>query len=306
MSMSHNEVYPSSFSNLEADVVSALENAQIFDIESYGWLNADDPDPEFIGHAMWQTNSKYIDYLEVIGESPVSRRPTNEEKWILTLGEDLCGLMQASRLSLGLALVWAPRLKLNMLAPIENSFFWAQHMNAFLTLAIASDRLRDLLIVAITGSETKVFENRATTPKQKKENRWYVTPFKEAGQILSRRGVKTEHLKQAISDLPGEASYIYKRMKRRNSIVHEIAIRIAKHVCQNLLDLQAKYDDEQNKEFSPKGDDIGEWLLCSDSRVDEMGSEIDAAVKELCDWYLLLIKACSNVFQIEYWSRSAR
>jgi len=34
-----------------------LNAALVWKIGSYGWLNAYDADPEFVGHAMWQTNS---------------------------------------------------------------------------------------------------------------------------------------------------------------------------------------------------------------------------------------------------------
>lgn len=37
----------------------ALNDSSIYDVSSYGWLNENDPDPEFIGHAMWQIDQPH-------------------------------------------------------------------------------------------------------------------------------------------------------------------------------------------------------------------------------------------------------
>jgi len=91
---------------LEREVQSALAEASVYDVSSYGWLNENDADPGFIGHAMWQIDPPSIDLKALLGETPVSRRPEDIEREILTAGEDFCGLMQAARLSIGLALLW--------------------------------------------------------------------------------------------------------------------------------------------------------------------------------------------------------
>jgi hypothetical protein len=41
---------------LQRDVQEALNEASIYAIGSYGWVSENDPDPEFIGHAMWQVD----------------------------------------------------------------------------------------------------------------------------------------------------------------------------------------------------------------------------------------------------------
>jgi hypothetical protein len=42
--------------NLESAANSLLIAEGIYDIGNYCWLNENDADPEFIGHAMWQTD----------------------------------------------------------------------------------------------------------------------------------------------------------------------------------------------------------------------------------------------------------
>ena len=73
--------------DFKRQVQAALEEASIFDIGSYGWLNENEPDPDFIGHAMWQTDEPSLDEIALFGESHVSRRPKDIEKEIITSGE---------------------------------------------------------------------------------------------------------------------------------------------------------------------------------------------------------------------------
>jgi hypothetical protein len=292
--MLENNTPQSCLSAIKREVESALQDAKIYDIDSC-WLNETDPDPELIGHAMWQIDQPQIDYNDLWGELPILRRPAEVEKQILTLGEDFDGLMRTSRLSLGLSLVWAVPAKANVLN--ESTYFWLHRMNAFLNLAIASDRLRDLLIVACAGDAPKVFKKKC------KQNHWYVTPFKNAGQLLLSRGFSDQRLEQPLADLPQEAKDIYQKIKRRNSIVHELATRIAKQVNKSIADIQRRYDDEQKKGFQPIAANLPAWASQETVRMSDLRSEIDSAVTELRDWYSLLIKASNNVFQVEYWSR---
>jgi hypothetical protein len=148
---------------LQRDVQEALNEASIYAIGSYGWVSENDPDPEFIGHSMWQLDQPPLDQSALFGEGPVGRRPKDIEKEILICGEDFCGLMEMSRLSIGLSLVWKSQAQQN---PInESNFFWLHHTDSFLKLAMASDRLRDLLIIACAAQQQNV------TGKSKKESR---------------------------------------------------------------------------------------------------------------------------------------
>jgi len=74
---------------LERETRSILDHAEVFDIASYGWLNESDPDPKFIGHAMWQVDQPSIDHEALFGERPVRRRPRELEGAILGVGEEL-------------------------------------------------------------------------------------------------------------------------------------------------------------------------------------------------------------------------
>lgn len=276
------------------EVQAALEEAAIFDIGSYGWLNENDPDPDFIGHAMWQVDAPPLDETALFGESRVRRRPKDIENEILTSGEDFWGLMEASRLSIGMALVWKRQAQDN---PInESSLFWLHHTDAFLKLAIASDRLRDLLIIACTGAHPKIYKNQRPKP-------FYVAPFENGSELITKRGIGDQHLVEPLGALPVIGNKLYQYISRRNAIVHEVATRMARFIRKSVSDLQQRYDEQQKKgrpAESQRSSDAVPWTKASRKKTE---LEIDRAVEELKQWYTLLIQASNYVFQVEYWTR---
>lgn len=276
---------------LEREVLSILNQAQIYDVESYGWLNENDPDPDFIGHAMWQLNQPFIDYEALLGEQPVRRRPDDTEKLIVTAGEDFTGLMQMSRLSIGLALLWCRQAHMD---PFSH-FFWLHRTDAFLKLAIASDRLRDLLVVACTGDPPKRYNN--STPKP-----LYVTPFRDAKTLLVARGLNEPRLSEPLASLPELGKQLWGYIARRNAIVHEVATRMGELSRDNISKLQKRFDCQQKQMDRPtiprRGSRSVKPAPC------ELEGEVDRALNQLVDWYRLLIQASNAVFQIEYWSRT--
>jgi hypothetical protein len=283
---------------IEREIQTVLKEAGIYNIDSYGWLNENDPDPEFIGHAMWQEDQLSIDYNALINEQPVRMRPDEAEKLRVTAGEDFCGLMEASRLSIGLALLWHRHARTNPWN--ENPFFWLHHTDAFLKLAVASDRLRELLVVSCTGSSSNSYWNNA------KQNRLYVTPFKEAEQLLAARGLRDSRLTQPLESLPTIGAAIFDYVNRRNKIVHEVATRMAKITRDSVSELQERFDQTKKTGFSPRSDYPDDFLHAADEEVRKLQAEIDNAMDELQKWYELLVRASNYVFQVEYWSRSLR
>lgn len=286
------EITPFSPEALKREVQTALNDSSIYDIGSYGWLNEYNADPEFIGHAMWQIDQPPIDQSALFGEGPVRRRPKDIEIEILTSGEDFCGVMEASRLSIGLALIFKGPAQEN---PInESTFFWLHHTDAFLKLAIASDRLRDLLIIACTGAAPKPY---------KKKVKLYVTPFENAAELLAKRKINDQHLVEPIRSLPSLAHRVVQYRRRRNAIVHDVATRMAQFIGETVSHLQQRYDREQENRSQSESPQKPDGLSRAKKRRKEIEIEIDSAADELCQWYTLLIQASNAVFQVEYWSR---
>jgi hypothetical protein len=167
--------------------------------------------------------------------------------------------------------------------------------DAILKLAIASDRLRDVLIVACTGDTVDRYQYAA------KANRRYVTPFEDAAKLLAARGVSVVEVTGPIAALPPLAHKIFANIDTRNRIVHEIATRAGRLTRQQAEALEQRYDIESRPgpiAFEPmrKNCDV-------DDAASTYAAELDQAVKTPIDWYALLVSASNLVFQIEYWSR---
>jgi hypothetical protein len=258
----------------------------VYDVSSYGWLNENDADPEFIGHAMWQIDQPSIDLKALFREILISRRPEDIEKEILTVGEDFCGLMQAARLSIGLALLWQTQAHKDPWN--ESSFFWLHHTDAFLKLAIASDRLRDLLVIACTGATRKSYQGKGKPSR----NHRYVTPYRDACELLTLCGLNDDRLVEPLAALPGLGEKLFTYIDRRHEIVHEVATHMAKDVRDNVSKLQQQYHQEREHGFSPHSD--ADWfpvVNVAPAHDGEYCRQIGHAIHELRDWYILLIRA---------------
>ena len=94
---------PQTARELDAAVRGKIEQllnaAGVWDFHSYGWVNAYDADPEFIGHAMWQTEPPFEhDHLWSIGgrgrpTHPPPPEVTEVQRLLAVAGADFDGLM---------------------------------------------------------------------------------------------------------------------------------------------------------------------------------------------------------------------
>lgn len=289
-------VASSVLATFERRVKAALAKASLFEIGSYGWLNDEDPDPTLVGHAMWQLRERNLDAPALLGEAPLSRRPDELDKAIQVAGEDFCGLTLAARWSIGLALVWKTHGEDDPFN--EQPFFWVHHTDAFLKLAIASQRIRDLLILACTGGSVRAYYD-VCRQERKRPN-----IFGDAARLLASRGLNDGRLDEALAALPRLGLALGTFVEQRNEIVHDVATRMAKFTRDSLAELQERYDQEEREGFSPIPVDAGDWLATGQAHDAALRAEVDRAAGELREWYLLLVQASNCVFQVEYWSRT--
>lgn len=171
--------------------------------------------------------------------------------------------------------------------------------DSFLKLAIASDRLRDLLVVACTGDRSRFYKSRT------RRNRLFVTPFNEAKVLLAARGLQDTRLFQPAASLPLFGAKIFEFIDRRNAIVHDVATRMAKMMRDSVSRLQERFDREQLSGFAigPGAEDTAAWASAQQARNRELRAEIDDSLQEIVACYELLIRTSNAVFEIEYWSR---
>jgi hypothetical protein len=133
---------------LSEAIEDALIAERIFDVDGYGWMNADEHDADFVGYAMWATSPPFeTDFESAFAGKPPRWAATQREQRLVELGTDFEGLMKAARYAIGSVLIHRATLSPNDFQP---SAFVFHEINALVTLSMASDRARDFVVLAVT------------------------------------------------------------------------------------------------------------------------------------------------------------
>src|ERR1700744_3028043 len=201
-------------------ITNLLHANGVYELDSYGWLNADDADPELIGHAMWQTDSLSFRLLDARMEAMQSKSAQFPEiqswqRFLMSAGGDYEGLMDAARLSIGLALFQKEVGDIGRFG--GDAFFQLHLIAALVTLGAASDRLRDVFVAATFHKETRKYESGQW--KEKGDRHRYDTPFEEALEQLKQLSIAP----QSAARLPALATDIHSFRQERNAVVHDLA-----------------------------------------------------------------------------------
>jgi hypothetical protein len=285
---------------LDRETDSLLLANGVYNIGNYGWLSDEDIDPDAFGHAMWQTDPPLeLDWETLNGCGPVRHRPTEKQKLLSVAGNDFEGLMQASRLSIGLCLFHRSVAAKNPLH--DNHYFWLHHTNSILQLDMASDRIRDYFTVAFHDKTQKEYNNKDKYDGKIKYN-WYTTPFVHAADLCRVKPIGGK-MNQAVAPLPAIAAEIHAFRELRNEIVHEISTRLGRRE-KEFVEKQQKAHDVQKVQ---KAAELSfEELVKHHSSIDEkQKSELFTASETLVTWYKKLTELSGLVFETEYWLRKS-
>jgi hypothetical protein len=210
---------------LRSKIESLLNSAGVWNLHSYGWADAYNADPKFIGHAMWQTDPPFDhDHLWSIGRrhrvQSQRPQPTQQQKLLSVSGADFDGLMDAARMSIGLLLLQADAMR--EFALHDDIFFDLHHMSAVIYFATASERIRDFFIAAAFRISQTEYQNGLFRDQKRS---WYVTPFLEARERFSESSLGlTEPLTKACT----LAEQIRALRDTRNELIHELATVIGR------------------------------------------------------------------------------
>ncbi len=249
----------------------------VFDIDAFGWLNADDVDPEFVGYAMWTLSPPYDDTIWGWPDAaPPDRAPTTAEQQLMELGHDFFGLMKTARHFIGHALLHQPAVRPLRVEATEFDF---NEFAALVALTAAADRLREFIIVTTLGKAEKY---------KKKEQ------LEEACDKLrvSTLRVEADALQEGFKGI-GQARIA------RNDAVHGLATRPA-HVEKHLISMNREAFEKQrwpavsNRE-APYEDFIREQAQLDAKEL----AEVEARAKLLCDCYVKLVKMGELSFRTE-------
>jgi hypothetical protein len=189
--------------DLDSEIDQLLVADGIFAVDSYGWVNYDEADPEYFGFTVWQTDPPFQpDFSALMGGGVVNYVPTRRDEVLTRNGEDFMAVMNAARRSMGKAFVRWRAIDSEVIGASDE--FWEDYSICTMLLAIASDRMRDFLVMALENVE---YDSRKSAGDQ--------------GPVI----------KQAIEEVPGLAQYAMQSQKYkavRNEIVHEIATLAAR------------------------------------------------------------------------------
>jgi len=266
---------------LRKAVEELLWSRGVFDVDTYGWLNENDVDPEFVGYAMWALSAPYdYDFESFQYDIPPSRSPTKAEQQLMELGHDFFGLMKTARHFIGQALLYQPSVRPLRIQPTEFDF---DEFAALASLTAAADRLRDFIIV--TALSTK--------PKSGKLA-W--EQFDKACDKLraSSFAAEADDLQKRFKIIDDEAR------KARNEAVHGLATEPAR-VQQILITRDREAFEKQRWHAGrdrevPYEDMIREQELFDAEQV----ADLEARAKLLCDCHLKLVKIGELCFRTEH------
>ncbi len=247
---------------------------EVYEISSYGWADHDTPDPDHVGHAMFQVSPPFQpDWTALLNGGLVSYIPTIKDEALLRAGEDFIGTMISARRSIGMALCCS--LLSDKSGISEDIEFWHEYSTALQWLDIASDRIREFFLMATFGQ----------TPEQY-SNKKYVAPFHDASKKA------THDNRNVLTKLSEIAKQIRLHRQSRNSIVHEMATRTAQ------LSLAILHDQRQ------RGIQKGQTTPRPATGLGMAGAHnVTSAIEKMKSWYKHLVNASSLVFEFEYFTR---
>lgn len=258
------------FDSLRAAAVHELHARSVFDIDAYGWLNADDVDPEFVGYAMWTLTPPYEHDFD-FDRQIIKSLPTDVQQRLLEWGHDFFGLMKVARHFLGLALLTQSSAEEVTLEPTE---FDANEFAALVSLVSAADRLRDFIIVAIRGRKT---EDREEFNKA-------VVAIREAG------------LERDAERLRGWPDAIRRVREARNTASHGLATTPAR-VQRRLFELSA--EKGRVPQTGPQEAATLAYRKFA-STPEEASVALGQRLTLLCDCYQELVQMGDACFRAEY------
>jgi hypothetical protein len=265
------------------EVERLLREAKISKLSNFGWLNANDPDPELIGHAKWQVEPPIDDPLFFNARATYRPKQPEPPDWLRAVavaGSDFEGLMEAARMSMGLLLLSIDAARGREF--FDDAFFDIHRMSALMYLATASERLRELFIAAAFRKKQDDY-NKSKVKAAGKSRREFSSPFAEATTKFSGY--------ECLSKLNCLIPDVLEMRRERNILVHEIATAMAHreregHARKGEL---ADLTTENFQEFRRLRSVIRERLA----------QERDTTINRLSKRYTLLVLTSNEIFDFE-------
>jgi hypothetical protein len=252
----------------------------VLDIDSYGWLNLDDMDPDFQGYVMWVQQPPYDhEVMNWQHNIPPKRAPTQQEQSLMEFGHDFFGLMNTSRHHIGQALLFEPHADPMEVKPEEFDF---SEFAALTALIATADRLRDFIITAVLGEKTD----------------------KEGQLEASYRALAAAGFGTIATDLRACFRAASAARKARNTAVHGLST-VPARVHRAFIERDREAFEQQSwcrEDRTTYKEMIAEW----DERVAAERAKISERGQLLCDTYVTLVTLGDRALRAEYHIRQKR
>lgn len=257
-----------------------LRARDVWDIDSYGWLNMDEMDPDYLGYVMWVQVPPYDhDIMNWQYDLPPRRAPTAQAQALMELGHDFFGLMKTARHAIGLALLYEPHAKPMEVEPGEFDF---SEFAALTALIAAADRLRDFVITSLMGKKTD-----------------------EKGQLeASYRALDAAGFGAIATDLRAGFKAAKAARAARNTVVHGLST-VPARVHREFIERDRQAFKEQSWGKPDRGT-YEKMVAEHERRVADERAKIAARAQLLCDTYVALIKTGEVSIRAEYNVRQQR
>ncbi|HEY2094468.1 MAG TPA: hypothetical protein VGJ81_21595 [Thermoanaerobaculia bacterium] len=258
-----------------------LDSRGVRDIDGYGWLNLEEMDPDFSGYVMWVQVPPYDhDFMNWQRNIPPERAPTKEEQALMELGHDFFGFMKTARHFIGHALLYQPQTPPKEIDPTEFDF---SEFAALTALVAAADRLRDFVIMALLGKNTRKW--RALLEE-------------------SYRQLKVMGFDVLVTELRAGFCGTERARTARNIVVHRLATKPAR--VQRKLIARDRVAFEAQSWGKPARGTYGEQVAGWQRRINSAVAKIERRAKLLCDTYSVLAKLGEVSIRAEYYVRQRR
>lgn len=259
---------------LEEELRLFLNAKGIYEINQYGWLTDDRPDPEYMGFAMWQTyppvnGNKIAKMVDTPDASHFFQKDTEK---VFTTGLAFKELMKSARHSIGLTYLYHKDYD------HPGHCFSYHFSDAVMKLTMATDRLRELFIEAFSALRGLDLEDLPSSPSAHA----FCHPFQQARKKLIENPTYYRELLACVENLL------------------PLVELISFHQSAGLDPEKAFFLTEQ--EFSVAIDDSENEITEEDQQ--EASFDGEAVIHNIAEWYKLLITTSNQIFLAVYLLRN--
>ena len=269
---------------LDEELRLFLNNKGIYEINQYGWLTDDRPNPEYIGLAMWQIEpppslSNASLNAETTAQHSLNQPPLGN---IFRSGLEFEGLMKAARHSIGFTCLYNNTA--DHFDEARNSCFLHHYTDAVMKLNLATDRLRELFINsfgAFSGPALK-YNDPTSQICLRDEHYLFCHPFFKVKDKLAETPDHYREMLECFADLVP--------LIEQTSFYRLDGLEQSRNLC---ISEEELFDTQDIPEHSPY------------HQKDQTRLDSDIVTRDIAEWYKLLVKTGSQTFLAEYLLRNS-